>query len=158
MTDCVDCAIPSTSYATIEDLQAVGLPPAALGGVDWTVQQKALLHASRVADTFLRDRYTLPIACPYDPALVDWVVQIAAYRLLQRRGFNPNGAIDTSIALGYQDAIKSLTRVANGQQQLCVVQSSPQSLQPEVGTNISRGYGGPGGLDYPVVGPNNAGF
>lgn len=146
------------SYATLDDLQSAGLPPGALGTVDLATQQAALVRASRVADTFMRDRYTLPLCCPYDPALVDWVCQIAAYRLMQRRGFNPNGGIDTSIALGYQDAIKSLTRVANGQQQLAVVQAEPASLQPAIGTNVARGYGGPFGQDLPLVGPNNAGF
>lgn len=146
------------SYATIDDLDSAGIPPAALAGIALADKQAALVRASRVADTFLRDRYTLPLCCPFDPALVDWVVQIAAYRLMQRRGFNPNGGIDASIVLGYQDAVKSLTRVANGQQQLAVTQSQPESLQPELGTNVSRGYGGPGGLDYPFVGSNNAGF
>src|SRR6478736_8623911 len=143
MTACSDCVPASTSYAAIEDLQSAGLPPAALGGgVAFTDQQAALVRASRLADTFLRDRYTLPLACPYDPALVDAVVQIASYRLMVRRGLNPNGGLDVAVRQGYDDAIAFLTRIANGQNQLCVVQATPASVQPEVFSNIPRGYGG----------------
>ena len=81
---------------------------------------------------------------------------IDEFEIVARYFTRPSG--DSSIVLGYQDAIKSLTRVANGQQQLCVTQSTPASEQPQMGSNISRGYGGPGGADFPAVGPNNAGF
>lgn len=148
----------SSSYATIDDLRSAGLPQAALAGVALEDKQAALVRASREADTYLRDRYTLPLCAPFDPALVDWVCQVAAYRLMQLRGFNPAGNIDQSIALGYQHALDSLTRVANGRQQLAVTQASPASEQPTLSTNISRGYGGPGGTDYPVVGSDNVGL
>lgn len=147
------------SYASIDDLTGCGLPAPALANVSLAQQQAALMRASRMADTFLRDRYTMPLQCPYDPSLTLWVCWMAAYFLLSTRGFNPNqSGIDTVVRMNYDDAIKNLTRVANGQQQLCVRQGTPSSTQPDVGTNISRGYGGDGALDVPGIGPNTWGL
>lgn len=159
MSSCVDCITEPQSYATLDDLAEAGCPPAAFGSVAFTTQQRALQRASRFADSYLRDRYNLPLECPYDQGLVDAVVQIATWRLMQRRGFNPNDPGDASLRVGFEDAVKWLERIANGQAQICVVQNSPASLQPVVGTNASRGYGGLyGSEDLPVVGPNGAGF
>ncbi len=159
MTSCVDCITEPQSYANLDDLSEAGVAVGALGSVSFTTQQRALQRASRIADSYLRDRYNLPLECPYDQGLVDAVVQIATWRLMQRRGFNPNDPSDVSLRMGYEDAVKWLTRVANGQAQLCVVQAVPASLQPTVGTNPARGYGGLyGSEDYPVVGVNGAGF
>jgi phage gp36-like protein len=145
-------------YATLDDLNGCGLPAPALAGLALDKQQAALVRASRMSDTFLRDRYTLPLHCPIDPALTLWVCWMAAYFLLCTRGFNPNqSGIDTVVRMNYQDALDNLKRVANGQQQLCVKQGAPSSEQPQIGTNESRGYGGPGGLDVPGIGPNTWG-
>lgn len=148
------CSPTLQSYATIDDLQDAGLPPAALeGGPSFARQQKALMRASRVADTYLRNRYTLPLICPIDQALIDAVVQIAAWRLMSRRGFNPSSGLDVAIRQGYEDAMAFLTRIANGQAQLCVTQTVPESLQPDVATGESRGLNQ--GRRY--IGPNNWG-
>lgn len=155
--DCESCVPVCGSYGSIDDLRSCGLPASALADVPLKDQQSALLRASRMADTYLRDRYHLPLACPYDPALVFWVCQVASYMLMSTRGYNPNMGADVVIRLAYDDAIKALMRVANGQQQLCVTQANPSSLQPEFGTNPSRGFGGDGGTDVPFVGPNSWG-
>ncbi len=148
----------AVSYATIGDLNGCGLPAPALANMSLQDQQSALVRASRMADTFLRDRYTLPLQCPVDPTLTLWVCWMAAYFLLCTRGFNPNqSGIDQVVRMNYDDALKNLTRVANGQQQLCVRQAEPASQQPQVATNESRGYGGFGGVDVPAVGPNTWG-
>lgn len=150
---------PAESYASIDDFRSCGLPASALAYTDLPQIQAALCRASRMADTFLRDRYHLPMCCPIDPSLTLWVCWMAAYFLLSTRGFNPNqSGIDTVVRMNYDDAIKSLTRVANGQQQLCVRQTMPAAEEPMVGTNPSRGYGGLGGVDVPVIGPNTWGF
>ncbi len=158
MSDC-NCLPSDTSYASIDDFNACGLPPAALSNMGLNVVQSALARASRVADTFLRDRYHLPLVCPWDPALTQWVCHLAAFELLSTRGYNPNTqGIDMVVRMRYDDAMKALTRVANGQQQLCVRQATPPSNQPQLGTNPSRGYGGlVGGQDVPFVGSNTWG-
>lgn len=158
MSDCA-CTVDLTSaYATLDDLWDMGLPASAMPNVGLNAQARLLIAASRMADTFLRDRYNLPLACPYDPSLAMWVCHVAAYLILAGpRGFNPNSGSDVAVRMNYDDALKSLRAVANGQQQLCVRQATPPSAQPEVGTNPSRGYGGLGGIDVPFVGPNTWG-
>lgn len=159
MSTCIDCVPAVQSYATIADLNEAGLAPGAIGSVDYTTQLRALERASRVADTYLRDRYTLPLYCPIDQSLVDAVVQIASWRLMSRRGFDPNMPGDATIRVGYEDAIKWLTRIANGQAQICVTQSNPASYQPEVGSTAPRGWGGLNNADdLPFVGPNGVGI
>jgi phage gp36-like protein len=130
------------AYATIADLQEVGLPPGALSGVDAPARTAALEKASAYADTFLRDKYRLPLAEPYDPSLVDAVVQIACYRLMTRRGFNPEDPGDQAVRLGRDDAVVFLTRIANGQAQLSVTQASPAIEEPRIITDPQRGYSG----------------
>jgi phage gp36-like protein len=151
--DCTTCIV----YASLDDFEEAGIPASAVANLSLKVQQSALVRASRFADTFLRDRYTLPLRCPIDPALTLLVCWLAAYFLMMRRGFNPNQGADVTIRMGYDDAVKSLTRVANGQQQLCVAQSTPASQQPDVATSPSRGFSTPDGTDLPYVGPNNWG-
>jgi phage gp36-like protein len=127
------------SYATIEDFQQAGLPGGALGSVTKTDQKWALERASAIASTYVGDKYTMQITPPYDQALVDAVCQIAAWRLLVRRGFNPQNDGDGLVRQGYLDAIKWLERVANGQARLSVQEPTP-SLQPNVSSNDVRGY------------------
>lgn len=142
------------AYATLNDLENAGLPPGAISGLDNIVQSSALERASRIADTYLRDRYKLPLTAPYDPALVDAVVQIACWQLMRRRGFDPNTAGDAVIRMGYEDAIGLLKRIANGQALLDVSQASPGYDEPQVITSPSRGYA-PG---YAPLGPNDGGL
>lgn len=147
------------AYATIEDLQSAGLPPGALGSVSKTDQRAALERASAIASSYIGDKYQLPAGQPYDPALVDAVCQIAAWRLLVRRGFNPEQGQDNVIRQGYLDAVKWLERVANGQARLQIVESGGGSLQPNVLTNEVRGYSpDPAVSNAPIVGGFNGGW
>ncbi len=161
----MDCG-PQT-YATLEDLELV-LPAKAYGSVTAQQRLKALQRASAYADAFLRDRYALPLrcscgcSCGFDPSLVDAVCELASYRIVCLRGYNPDLGGDQVIRQGWADAVDFLKRVANGQAQLKVCQSNPPSLQPEVGTNPARGYGSfdlsPGTQDLPVVGGLGGGW
>lgn len=148
------------SYATPDDLASFGLPPGALDGSPINVQQ-VLDAASSYADSYIGNKYTLPILPfpdgSFDPALKQTVCQIAAWNLMVRRGFNPESA--PVLRSGYEDAVSWLTRVSKGQAVLRVVQSTPASLQPDLSSNQPRGYGdliGNGASDYPGVG--NAGW
>lgn len=150
-------------YATVEDLEISGIPLSAFGRLSAGIQIQAILdNASAYADTFLRCKYTLPLAGPtssppvaYDPALVDAVCQIAAYRAMKLRGYNPDNPGDSSFRMGFEDAYAWLTRIANGQAVLNVVQAQPESLQPNVSTSEPRGYGYIGGNG---IGGINGGF
>ncbi len=137
-------ALSGVSYATVEDFLNLGLPSGALDSTDKSTWQQAIITASAYADSFLGDKYTLPLGRPYPPALVDAVCQIASWYLMRRRGYNPavaGGSADAIIRQGYVDATAWLVRVANGQAALTVVQAVPESLQPDVVTNTPRGYG-----------------
>jgi phage gp36-like protein len=144
------------AYATISDLEDSGLPPGALAGIAPEVVEKALTSASALADVYLRDRYTLPLAEPYDPVLVDAVVRIACWRLMSRRGFSPQSGTDTAMRVNYEDAMDLLKRVANGQAQLAAIQASPEAVEPMVLTSPARGYTEHAGIDGPV-GPYEGG-
>jgi len=150
-------------YATLADLDTFGLPAGALEGKQLD-KQKTLDAASAFADSFLGNKYNLPIkpfpgleGAPdfYDPALVMAVVKIAAWMLMSRRGFNPDNGSDQVLRLGYEDARTWLLRVSNGQAVVQVQQAQPESLQPDISSNAPRGYGdliGDGSTDYPGVG------
>lgn len=147
------------SYASNTEFTEAGLPAGAIVGLSSGMITRTLERASRVADTYLRDRYKLPLSDPYDPSLVDCVCQIAAWRLMQRRGFNPNTPGDAVIRVGYEDAIAFLKRVSNGQAQLDVVQSAPNAEEPIVSSSIPRGYSGDdNSSSLPFVGPNGMGL
>lgn len=134
-------AISGTAYASLEDFAGCGLPPGALASLDKTVILNELIRQSRWADTYLGDKYTLPLSAPFDSALSDAVCQLAAWRLLTLRGFNPSNPGDTVVRQNWMDAKEWLTRIANGQARLQVSQAQPPSLQPDVVTNQQRGYG-----------------
>jgi phage gp36-like protein len=146
-------------YATIADFEASGLPPGAIGDISKGEINMHLARQSAHADTYLGAKVTLPLSAPYDQQLVDAVCQMAAWRIMIRRGFNPDNNGDAVVRQGYEDAIKWLTRVANGQARLNVIQSAPESLQPNVVTNQERGYSPRDtGTDVPIVGGGLGGW
>lgn len=143
------------AYASLADLDASGLPPGALGSVPRSVQSAMLQKASDFADSYLGDKFTLPLSPPYDAALVDAVCQIACWRLLVLRGFSPENPGDGVVRQGFLDARDWLTRIANGQATLKVRQANPASNQPDISSNEPRGYGSAdGATDVPVIGTN----
>lgn len=152
------CEAATVSYATLDDLSESGLAQEALASLPLTTRQKILLRASRYADTFLRDRYTLPMLCPFDQSLIHAVVQIADYWLMTRRGVRSGQDLEI-FRLNFLDATDFLKRIANGQAQLCVTQSAPESSEPMLGTNESRNYSPPSlGTDAPVFGTGGFGI
>ena len=148
-------AVTGASYATLDDFIASGLPLGALNSIDKSAWQQMLVKQSSHAASYIGCKYTLPLSPPYDPQLVDAVCQLAAWRLICLRGFNPESDGDKVIRQGFLDAREWLVRVANGQAQIQVVtQATPESLQPDVFTSTPRGYGditGSGTLNQPIV-------
>lgn len=76
-----------SQYGELEDLEATGLPPRALEEV--VSVDDFLTKASATIDSYLRRRYTLPLATT-PPEIADACIAIASYRLLVFRGFNPD--------------------------------------------------------------------
>jgi phage gp36-like protein len=129
-----------SQYATLADLQIAGIPPAAFATLKEIQINGALINASAVADTYLRDRYNLPLAEPYDGALRMYVCHLATFELMALRGYDPETPGDAVIKTRYDNATNWLTRVAKGQATLAVVQTQPPSEQPMVITSPQRGF------------------
>lgn len=152
-----------SQYATVADFLISGFPTAALASIDKSVWNQMLIRMSSFADSYLGDKYTLPLTPPYPLALVDAVCQMAGWRLMCLRGYNPEvtgGSSDAIVRQGYIDAEKWLVRIANGQASLTVVQAIPGSLQPDVSSSTPRGIGdlcGAGSLAPFIPGTDNWG-
>lgn len=102
-----------TQYATLADLESVGLPPLALQGRSDAQKLQALIDASSVVDSYLSTRFTLPLTT-FGRDIVRATLAIVAYDLLYSRGFQP-GAVDSDATkVRYDDAVKWLRDVAAG--------------------------------------------
>ncbi len=108
-TEFFDQAIPSDVFSGLSDDQIT----------------EALVWASSIADGYIRVRYTLPLAAPYDEALKANVADIAAYRLSKRRGFRPGSGNDEIIVDAYKDAIEWLTQLSAGKVRLGCLDATP---------------------------------
>lgn len=93
-----------TAYATIEDLEDLALPAAALSTLTTAQKEKALEAASRKADGYFRKNWGVPIVNP-NTELKEAVCSVAAWRLMRRRGFAPE-APDSNLRTAFEDAIK----------------------------------------------------
>ena len=116
------------TYATLDDLFRLGLPEGALRGVPTATLEDALEAASRLADSYLRARYTLPLTS-WDEALTRAVAAIAAYDLLAVRGYDPTRGADEVVRLRYEDAIRWLERVASGAVSPDIRDSTPETRE-----------------------------
>jgi phage gp36-like protein len=103
----------TTNYATSIDFLRLGLPDRAAAAQTSAEVEAMLGAASRLADSYLRKRYALPLR-GWDEALTRAVCAIAAYDALSRRGMNPENLADANIRMRYDDAIKWLKCVAEG--------------------------------------------
>ncbi len=140
------------SFAKLQDLDDEGIPLAAFGNTLTNTQiQRVLDKVSSYVAGYVGDKIQMPLIPPYDPAIVTAVVQIAAWRLIVRRGFNPEDPGDKVIRQGFMDAQSWLKDVANGKVRLEQKGSFPESLQPSVDTNLQRGYGSVIGTDPPFI-------
>ncbi len=139
------------SYATHIQFQnaAFGLPAKALAAVSPTEQLAALEAASRDADSYLANRYTLPIT-QWGTDLTNAVCNIAAYNLLAGRGFAPNsGSSDEHVRLRYEDAIRWLRDCSSGKATPTNITDSTPAIDqglvdteaPMFNTNSRRGWG-----------------
>lgn len=119
------------SYATTADLTKLAIPAEALVGIVAADQDAALAAASSLADSYLASRFSLPLT-KWGDDLRRAVCLIAAYDLMTRRGYNPEGG-DANLRLRYDDAIRWLERVADGRIAPAVTDSAT-STQTTAGT------------------------
>lgn len=98
-------------YANLDDLDALGMPVAALATRTPSQRAAALAAASEKADSKLGVAFDLPLVA-WGLDLTEAVCKIAAYDLLSVRGFNPDGA-DENIRVRHDDAWTWLRDVAD---------------------------------------------
>lgn len=101
------------AYATAQDFSQLGLPAKALAGVSAGDVDAMLESASRVVDSYIGSRYTLPLVT-YDKSVTIAVCKIAAYELLSRRGFAAGAADAEQVEKRYQQALTWCRDVARG--------------------------------------------
>ena len=125
-----------SSYATPAQLAQYSLNATALGGVNpisSTDQQAELDSASTEIDGYLASQYLLPLLT-WGTDLTVHVCNIAAYRLMGRRGYKAGGA-DQGFKDRYDEAIRWATKIAQGT-------ISPPTIKDS--TPAGSGEGAPG--------------
>jgi phage gp36-like protein len=113
------------AYAARIDLAGV-ISQAALAHpiTDGAAQDQQLLNAAEFADGYLRQQYKLPLVA-WGSDLVQAVCQVAAYRLVCLRGFNPEA--DGLYKDNYDSAVRWLERVSQGLISPDVTDASPSA-------------------------------
>ena len=132
-----------SQYASAAQFYDLGIASSALEDVNQGVIDLHLQMASGFADSFLTNRYTIPIS-PIPSALVRCVIDIAVYELLIRRGYNPE-TYDTQFRARYDDARTWLQAVYAREADLPGVSETPSGASgtgraPRVITKSQRGW------------------
>lgn len=123
------------AYATIADLQNVGLPAQAMGNLTKNQITAALQDASDLFDSYARARWgtdSVPLL-EWDSTITQAVAKVAAWHLLVMRGINPNST-DYELQRGvYKDALEYFDKIQRQQAHPKVTLAAtglPGSLQP----------------------------
>ena len=99
------------SYCTADDLTSYGIRAEALRSIDPDELQRAIGAASAKIDSYLRARYTLPLA-RWGTDISETCAKLAVYTLMMVRGFNPARPGEELIRDNYEDAIKTLEGIS----------------------------------------------
>jgi len=138
-------------YADLEDLYAFGAPQSAFRGVREEQLQAQLDVASKRANAFLRNNWTLPlqplnpppaIGQPYPEELKEAVAKIAAYNIMSVRGYDPekdNGALRDRA----KEALQWLKDVGAGDITPSDFVGSPAAVADVEATTEGSASGGP---------------
>ena len=106
------------AYASQADLLTVGMPAVALGDLSPAQISAALQNASDKLDEGFRGRYgdgPSPLLLTWDSSITEAVAQIAAYKLVNIRGYDPDSGADSTFRDGYLDAMTFIDRVQRQQ-------------------------------------------
>ena len=128
-------------YATRADLVTY-VPAGALSSVSTAIQDRALLDASAEAANYIPDQAGVPLAEPYDPALVRHVCWLAAWQIMSQRGFNVEAGSNDVFRINRDAAISWLNKVSRREITLLSAGSPVKgSGGPRVLSATSRGWG-----------------
>ena len=131
-------------YATVKDLETLTIQGSALAPLPDKDKTEALESASEEADGFLQSQYQLPLK-KWGKDLKQHVCDIAAFRLLKKRGMNPStpGAEYTLTREAYDDAFGWLKAISGGRvKPPAIVDSSSEVDEGGIGiaTSTRRGW------------------
>lgn len=105
-------------FAELTDLTRLGIAVAAFASLTDAEKLGALDAASSIAAGLIGNAYKLPLVS-WEDDLRRWVVSIATYDLLARRGFPPGADnSDAHVRLRYEDANKALREIGAGRARL----------------------------------------
>ena len=133
------------AYAQVSDLTDLGISREALARLDDDQKRGALQSASDEIDMALRSKFVMPLMS-WGADIKQLCVDIAVWRLMRARGYNPESGADQTIRMAYEDATSKLTKIANGTLTPNVVDSTPAavagepSAQPRFSTASPRGW------------------
>lgn len=121
--------MPAQQLATFQEFDDHVLPSTAFAGIDTPVKNAALRWASAIALGFVRKRKVLPLISWGDD-LRDAVCNLAAYRMMGRRGYAPASGSNANIRQSYDDARDWLLLVSTGKTELvdCVDSSTTPTV------------------------------
>ena len=142
----------TTPFATRSLLPNYGIPAAALGNVTTTQQDACMVSATDEMYTYLAGRWPIPFVS-WDDSITAKCCEIAAYKIVCIRGFNPAAGADMVLRQRYEDAIEWCKGVERKAVHPTVVSASspiPNYNQPKVlsfsvantggGTASNRGW------------------
>lgn len=131
-----------SAYCDRDDLPKYGIGAVAIAPIPDDVKDAAIEGVSSSIDSYLRDRYQLPLTA--------WGIDIrrcaailATYDLMVVRGYNPAAGADQNILTRYEGQIRWLERIARQEVQPDVTPTQDQAPgfdDPRVMTNAPRGW------------------
>lgn len=91
-------------YASSAQFAIYGLPPAALDGFTGSVDDH-LAAASEAFNSYARGRYKVPLTLPAPLEVVIAVCVLAAYSIVNVRGYDPREGADNNLRTRYEDLV-----------------------------------------------------
>ncbi len=133
-------AIAEAIYADPTDFAQYGLPGAA--GFEAQAVRYRLLSATGRCNALIVKQHKLPLVPPYPPELAEACCQIAGWRLLEHRGFDPESEADAAVKEAHDDALKWLENWGAGAEQPEVIDDTPDvdDAVVAVSSEPSRGW------------------
>ncbi len=133
------------AYATLPNLYSLGMLAVAMGRISEAAQQACLDARNEYADDKMRARYRLPLQAPYPMSLVMNICHLAAWDILQLRGYNPNVEGDKAVAIRGELALKWFDDVERQRAHPAVVEAigsgDPGYPAPQVLSKPLQGWG-----------------
>lgn len=133
------------SYALLADLYRDGAPQRAFGQTVQTDHQAALDARASYIDSKLRGRYpdAVPLIAPIDPEIKRCNAVLAAYDLMNLRGYNPQSGADVNIRDRAMQAIGWLDQVQRQSAHPLITPAPTAPAQrplPRVSSGTPRGF------------------